>query len=149
MYADQIHKYIKKDVIAREHFTGVFASDKLPKITHYPISCVINTDPSSLPGQHWIAFYIDNKKMCSFFDSYGKKPSFYGIDQYLKYFSNNIEFNNSQLQGLDSSSCGYYCIYFVILKSRGLTLENITSVFSNKNFRFNDILIEKLIKELN
>lgn len=149
MYTDKIESYIKRDRFAKMHFLGVFARDKLPEINHYPVSVVINTDPSYLPGQHWVAFYIDKNKKCSFFDSFGQKPSYYGLEKYLKINCRKLNFNKKQLQGRSSYTCGYYCVYFVVLMSRGLCLEKIINVFSEKYFSFNDFMIQKLIKDLN
>ena len=36
---------------------------------------IVNTEPSHLPGSHWVCIY--NGKVPEFFDSLGKDPSFY------------------------------------------------------------------------
>ena len=39
-------------------YLGVFSRDQLPhSFTLYPTAYVANTDPSSLAGEHWVAFY--------------------------------------------------------------------------------------------
>ena len=38
---------------------------------------VANTDPSSKPGTHWVAFYFPSKGKGEFFDSYGHPPIYY------------------------------------------------------------------------
>lgn len=148
MYADQIADALRRDKYAKDVFLGVFSIDKLPNVTHLPASAVVNTDPSHLPGTHWIAFFIDKSSKCSFFDSFGKPPSFYMMDKYLNSECKSIEINKHQLQGLTSETCGFYCIYFIVLMSRGFSLENIVNVFSDKSFSFNDFIVEKIIKKL-
>jgi len=39
-----------------KRFDGVFSSDSL--LTK-PILLVCNTDPSTMPGEHWIAIYVE------------------------------------------------------------------------------------------
>ena len=60
-------------------FGGVRASDCLPwqeeDATKY---FVINTDPSHMPGQHWVALYLGQTP--EFFDSLGMSPTCYDKD---------------------------------------------------------------------
>ena len=79
-------KLIKKDNYAWKTFLGVFPIDMLPIIKKYPASAIINTDPSYMSGEHWIAFYIDTAKRCVFFDSYGGVPSTFDISGYLSIY---------------------------------------------------------------
>jgi hypothetical protein len=118
----------------------------VPSIKSYPASGVINTDPSYLPGTHWIAFYIDKNKICYFFDSYGYQPKQYGLSSQFSKCS-KIVYNNKKLQSNSSKVCGYYCIYFIKTISRGIHFKNIIDVFSKKNLKFNDFIVEELIKE--
>ena len=41
-------------------FLGVFASDELPSNPRGVL--ISNTDPSHLPGTHWIAIYINGNR---------------------------------------------------------------------------------------
>ena len=51
-------------------YLGVFSRDELPhSFTRYPSAYVANTDPRSLPGQHWVAFYHLSPTHLEFFDS--------------------------------------------------------------------------------
>jgi hypothetical protein len=51
-----IERFINRDRVCRTTFQGVFSSDTLPR---NPRLLICNTDPSSEPGQHWIAIYVD------------------------------------------------------------------------------------------
>ena len=52
--------------------------DEVPhSFNRYPSASVANTDPSSLPGQHWVAFYLLSPSHLEFFDSYGCHPDDY------------------------------------------------------------------------
>ena len=40
------------------NYIAVFALEQLPQVlTRYPSAYVVKTDPSSDPGEHWVAFY--------------------------------------------------------------------------------------------
>lgn len=45
-----------------KHF--VVASDEIKEIdtSTLPVACVVNADPISLPGSHWIALYIYSRR---------------------------------------------------------------------------------------
>ena len=53
----QIERLIKKDLKSKTIFKKVYALDQLKKPT-FPSSYVINSDPSSEPGEHWVAVYL-------------------------------------------------------------------------------------------
>jgi hypothetical protein len=58
----QIKHALEQDPVTRKIFCGVFPSDKLPQtIEKYPCGFVANTDPSSKPGTHWVAFYLPSE----------------------------------------------------------------------------------------
>ena len=125
-----ILKEIDKDFYAKRYFKGVFARDNIPVIITYPCSLILNTDPSTRPGEHWLALFFNSKKEAEFFDSFGNDAQEFGLGKYIKRFSIKIVSNNVQLQSFDSNACGYYCLYFILLKSRGFTLTEIISLFS-------------------
>lgn len=55
----------------------VCAKDELSKIIGYRKAYIINTDPSTKPGQHWVSiYYLGNSAF--YFDSFG--------------YQNNIEY---------------------------------------------------------
>jgi hypothetical protein len=144
MYGNQISKIIKNDKYAKDKFLGVYAIDTLPTIRSVPAAAIVNTDPSYLPGSHWVAFYIDKNQDCFFFDSYGNHPNKFGFGSYFRKYK-NIYHNDRQLQSKLSKVCGNYCILFIVAVSRGVPFKTIIDVFSKKNFKFNDFIVENLI----
>lgn len=100
---------------------GVFARDELPdlKKEKRPFALVLNTDPRSKPGQHWLALYGPSENSIELFDSFGQHPSNYG----LAYISPTYSFN--QFQSLTSTFCGHYCIYFLYLRTHNQTFNEI------------------------
>ena len=140
----QIKQEIQMDAFSKNSFLGVFAKDSLPKISIYPSSLVLNTDTLDGPGEHWLAIYFDKNKNCTFFDSFGRRPESFGLEKYLQHYSWNVEYNTTRLQGLLSTTCGFYCIYFILLKSREFSLMDIISHFSSFNFELNDFKIKNI-----
>ena len=136
----QLIKLLKSDPATAAVFGGVLARDKLPLLTAN--KCYIcNTDISSKPGKHWIAIYIENNKG-EYFDSYGLPP----LKEFELFLSNNTskwEFNDKQLQSFDSSVCGEYCVVYLMLRCRGVSLKNFGAMFSH-DLEKNNKLISKL-----
>jgi hypothetical protein len=40
-----------------------------------PRMLVCSSDPSTKPGQHWIAIYVDENGHGEYFDTYGRQPN--------------------------------------------------------------------------
>ena len=77
MNTEQIRLIIERDHTTTKKFEGVFAEDLLPRSMNiYPCGYIVNTDPSSKPGKHWVAFYFTRPEQGEFFDSYGHPPQF-------------------------------------------------------------------------
>jgi hypothetical protein len=45
---------------------------------------MVNTDPLGKQGQHWLAFYYYYNGKCTFFDSFGHSPAFFGLEAYIE-----------------------------------------------------------------
>ena len=59
----QLERVMRTDTYGKVQFRGVFAADQLPmKILKYPSAFIVNTDPASKPGTHWVAFYFTSQK---------------------------------------------------------------------------------------
>ena len=65
----QIKRALERDTFTKKIFGGVFAADELPKTITSPCGFVANTDPSTEPGTHWVAFYFPSREKGEFFDS--------------------------------------------------------------------------------
>ena len=56
-------------------YLGVFSRTNY--LTRYPSAYAANTDPSSLPGEDWVAVYQLSPSHLAFFDSYISPPDDY------------------------------------------------------------------------
>ena len=57
---EELSRLAQADPTLAPYFVGVFASDHLPTSPHRqgPQAYVVNTDPHSRPGQHWLALWM-------------------------------------------------------------------------------------------
>ena len=109
--------YLLKNILCNKqvYFSGVYASDQIPKsFTYYPACFVVNIDPSNLPGTHWVCYYFPDKSRCEFFDSYGKGPNVFNLPVYSNMYHNTIRYQSDY-----SNVCGQYCIYYLYWRSKG------------------------------
>ncbi|GIX84985.1 uncharacterized protein CDAR_374191 [Caerostris darwini] len=76
IFVGQMPKRIIVGCVDNDAFHGLYASDKIPFIKEKKYAFVVNSDESSEPGSHWLAFYCENGCI-EFFDSFGNPPDFY------------------------------------------------------------------------
>ena len=127
------------------YFMGVFPRDLIPNLnadSRFPCCFVVNSDPSTQLGTHWLAFYFSDFSTCDFIDSYASHPSNYSIAirSGLK-----ISTNQNILQSLDSFVCGHYCVYSLYQRSRGLSYKQILSSFDLNDCDWNDRHVFKFL----
>ena len=120
-------------------FDGVFSPDTLPAD---PRLLVCNLDPSHREGTHWICIYVDGETGTGeYFDSLGRPP-IESLERYMNAVcSCRWCYNDRQLQSILSAFCGHYCVYFCMLRSRGVSMNNIVASFSNDT-AFNDYYVD-------
>jgi len=144
MYENTIDEILTTDKISNNYYLGSFAFDELPEITKFPSCLIINTEPRTQSGEHWLACYFDKKKIAFFFDSYGHKPSMYKLDSYLRKNSFKIYYNKRKIQGI-LPYCGFYSVLFLLFICRG-KLDAFYYPFG-KNVILNDHFIFKNINK--
>ena len=120
MNSFDIYKLVKRDIVLKKNFNGVFSADNFTPVSNGIY--IVNTQPSYLKGSHWVVYYMENG-LLEFFDSYGKNGVSYGL-------KNSITFNTRTLQQ-NISSCGYYCLYYSLLRCRGISLYRIVRSLLN------------------
>lgn len=152
MNTKQLDWVMKSDRFAKLQFRGVYAADQLPvKVREFPSAYIANTDPTSKPGTHWVAFYFADEVHGEFFDSYGMSPDFYNekFEQFVKTNSSTWTFNDKKLQSLDSQVCGQYCLYYLLLRCRGITKSKIIEQFSDNVKRNDRYVVAFICKHFN
>ena len=137
--------------IRRCNFLGVFAYDQLPEISKLarPLMLVVNTDPSYLPGKHWLAIYIDDGNHTLFFDSFGNHPDKFGerITNFIDRNSSTFQYLNIQIQSFCSAACGQFCIFFLIQMDKGADFQRMISKFKTET-HYNDKMVCRYVRKL-
>ena len=129
------------------HTVGVFPADKIPRVWTKPVAFVFNTQDNSLPGQHWVAVYVDRNGQGIFFDSYGLPP--YVINHIRRMRKNCKQFvwNTTALQSESSNVCGQFCIMFLRYMSRGLKMRDFLNKFTT-DLKLNDRIAAHYVNRL-
>ena len=143
----QIERLLKRDAASRYLFRKVCALDELEPAS-FPSAYVINSQTSDQPGEHWVAVYFDRHGRGEYFDSYGLPPEILGLEPYMNQnASRGWIYNRKTLQGMFSTTCGHYCVYYLLFRCRGVPLHAIVSPFT-ANLYDNDRRVTDFIYRL-
>jgi len=132
------------------NFFGCLAEDQteFTAIQSFPAFFIVNIDSSDEEGSHWIALGIF-KESVEIFDTLGFKIfKWKSIPCTLLKFLHRIIGQRSlriskRLQGPESILCGYYCIFYVLMRPY-FSWHMIQSQFSS-DFEKNDLQLIKLL----
>ena len=129
---------------------NVLSRDETVPHKHKLSLFIYNLEPSYMNGSHWVATYVKDR-VINYFDSFGMPP-FREIVNHAKEWNLTLLHQNRQIQNLYTTTCGYFCLYFLNemnkRKGKGSSGEdyfNLLQVFiadANKNEKF----IEKYFK---
>ena len=130
----------------KKTFVGVFPADMLPKKNITSGFYVANTDPHFKKGEHWVAFYIpsenDDEKHKEYWDSYGFKPP----PIFLPFLGDSYIRSTKFIQHPLSSTCGQHCIFYILQRCNGYSIQDIVSIFTVNQLE-NDIIVNKTIED--
>ncbi len=106
--------YINKVPELVGHWAGVKALDQIPKKLKVKSFVIVNLSPSSHPGSHWVVLLRPHKDTLELFNSSGCS-NLDNVKPYLKFpFKSQIFYNTASVQAPSTSSCGLFCVYFII-----------------------------------
>ena len=99
-----------------------------------------------MSGSHWVATYVRDK-VINYFDSFGMPP-FQEMVDHAKGKNLTLLHQNSQIQNLMCSTCGYFCLYFLNEMHRGNDYFHLLQVFDASDTAKNELFIQKHFKAL-
>lgn len=152
-----ITRALENDPSTSPCFAGVFASDQIPATTpFYPCCMVWNTDTSHQPGQHWVCVFIsDPHSRIDYFDSYGLPPIVTSFRNFIvkntrHQRGRNVRFyyNTHTFQGLTTTVCGHYCLYFLRLRCQGYSFNQILHSFPSPVMGESDMYVKECIQAM-
>ena len=110
---------------------------------------IVNLQNSNERGSHWTVL-IKRKGKYFYSDSFGAPPPQTLIDN-LKINSDNLFFNDHQIQDVDSTLCGYFAIYFLLCfkgKNAKANINKYLNTFDLNNQINNNKIINNIFSQL-
>ena len=128
-------------------YNGIFSKDELPnKLLNgfYVINMQSSKDGH---GTHWTALFKINDGYSLYFDAFGFPSPQDVVDKLHDY-----DYNHKDIQNINSSSCGYYCIAFIkFMNSHSnnpiKAFDTFISLFSKDTNKNEQILYDLLYKQ--
>src|SRR5438874_1815188 len=132
-------EFLLKCYIPVSKYTNVFASNFINMSRKDNFAIIVNNEPSNLSGGHWIAFYKEKSCTLEFFDSLARPLETYDkdIQDFARNVGNKLIYNINVLQEPNTTTCGGFCLYYLIHRSRAVTFTDIVKSFNMKNLSFN------------
>ena len=145
MQTDQISRLLSADRAICSY--AIDAKDCLPEIVDTnPIAIVCNTHDVDQPGEHWIAMYVD--KIGDYFDQYALEPQHIKFTNFMDERSSEWAPNDRTLQCPLSTVCGQYCVAFLLLRCRNVSMYVFTRLFTI-DLMANDSRVFDFVGDLN
>jgi hypothetical protein len=139
LYDSEITEIMKDDPT----FSGVIAANEIGSLPVKPkASFILNLDPRSKPGSHWVCCKIDSKfdKSIMYYDPFGDQPSPLFMKDIKTYIDKlklpymlKMKINNVKNQDINSDNCGFHCINFLQKIRKGETFKQATGFKDQDN----------------
>ena len=126
-----------KDVLSRDENTPH---------NHMQALFIYNLEPSYMNGSHWVATYVKNG-IVNYFDSFGMPP-FQELVDHVKKKKLILLHQNNQIQNINTTTCGYFCLYFLNEMNKGTSYYDLLKVFNIHDTMKNEKFIENHFKNM-
>ena len=123
---------------------NVLSREESSPHNHKQALFIYNLEPSYMIGSHWVATYVKNG-IINYFDSFGMPP-FQEIVNHAKRKNMTLVHQSDQIQNLMTTTCGYFCLYFLNEMSKGRSYYDSMKVFNIHNTMKNEKYIENYFK---
>ena len=125
---------------------NVLSHDEKDKRKHKLAIFIYNLEPSYMSGSHWVATYVKNK-MINYFDSFGMPP-FQEMADHTKKQNLGLLHQSDQLQNINTTTCGYFCLYSLNEMNKGNSYFDLLKVFDIHDTLNNEQFIEQYFKNI-
>ena len=99
-----------------------------------------------MSGSHWVATFVKDGRI-NYFDSFGLPP-FQEIVNHAKKNNLTLIHQKKQIQNLFTTTCGYFCLYFLNEMNKGNTYFDLLQVFDVHDTMKNERFIERYFKKI-
>ena len=124
----------------------VLSRDKSIPHNHKQALFIYNLEPSYMSGSHWVATYVKDN-VINYFDSFGMPP-FQEIVNHAKKKNLTLLHQNDQIQNMYTTTCGYFCLYFLNKMNKGNSYYDLLQVFDIHDTMNNEKFIEHYFKNI-
>ena len=124
---------------------NVLSRDQTVPHQHKLALFIYNLEPHYMSGSHWVTTYVRDGTI-NYFDSFGMPP-FQELVNHAKEKNLNLLHQNRQIQNLYTTTCGYFCLYFLNEMHKGVDYFDLLQVFSfdtEENEKFIENYFSKL-----
>ena len=123
---------------------NVLSREESSPHNHKQALFIYNLEPSYMSGSHWVGTYVKNG-IINYFDSFGMPP-FQEIVNHAKRKNMTLLHQSDQIQNLLTTTCGYFCLYFLNEMSKGRSYYDLLKVFNSHNTMENEKFIKNYFK---
>ena len=127
-----------------DDFKGVYMKDQLPDKLERG-SYIINLQSSKEGnGTHWVCLYY-TPNYSYYYDSFGFIAPLEVQKKIIPYMYNDLE-----IQDIDSTACGFYCVAFVLYLNKKMNIEKAFMEFINlfgKDTERNEAILHRILYE--
>ena len=99
-----------------------------------------------MSGSHWVATYVKNG-IINYFHSFGIPP-FQEIINHARIKNLTLLHQNNKIQNIMTTTCGYFCLYFLNEKNKGNSYYDLLKVFDINDTMYNEKFIEQYFKNI-
>ena len=124
----------------------VLSRDENVPHNHRQALFIYNLEPSYMLGSHWVATYVKDK-VINYFDSFGLPP-FQEMVNHARKKNLTLLHQNNQLQNLLTTTCGYFCLYFLNEMNKGKSYFDLLKVFDLNDTMINERFIARYFKNI-
>ena len=125
---------------------NVLSRDESSPHNHKQALFIFNLEPSYMSGSHWVATYVKNG-IINYFDSFGMPP-FQEIVNHAQRKNMTLSHQNNQIQNINTTTCGYFCLYFLNEMNKGKTYFDLLKVFDIHDTMKNEKFMERYFKNI-
>ena len=111
----ELVQLVNSDPWTEHHFKGVFPFNSVPELNRGQEFAIVNID------NHWIVVYRENKVTLQVFNSLGSESAVKTVlrnNYSLVKDIHQVSYSTTPFQGTDSTSCGQFCVYFIVNRLR-------------------------------
>ena len=99
-----------------------------------------------MSGSHWVATYVKDN-VINYFDSFGMPP-FQEMVNHAKRKKLTLLHQNDQIQNINTSTCGYFCLYCLNEMNKGNSYFNLLEAFNIHDTMKNERFIKHYFKNI-